>query len=64
MERVLRLLQPFEEYTKLMSKNNLSVSEVIPAVTVLKKIFRKDDGDNTAGGRTMRDELSASLERR
>ena len=64
MEKVIRLLQPFEEYTKLMSKNNSSVSEVIPAVTVLKKFLSKDDGDKTAGVRTMRDELGASLERR
>ena len=45
MEKVLRLLQPFEEYTKLMSKNNSCISEVIPAVTVLKKFLSRDDGE-------------------
>jgi hypothetical protein len=64
MEKVLRLLQPFEEYTKLMSKVNSSLSEVIPAVIVLRKFLSKDDGEKTAGVRTMCDELSASLERR
>ena len=56
MEKVLRLLQPFEEYTKLMSKVNSSLSEVIPAVTVLRKFLSKDDGEKTAGVRTMRNE--------
>ncbi len=64
MEKVLRLLQPFEEYTKLMSNNNSCISEVIPAITVLKKFLSRDDGEKTAGVRTMRDELSSALERR
>ena len=64
MEKVLRLLQPFEEYTKLVSKNNPCISEVIPAVTMLKKFLSRDDGEKTAGVRTMRDELSSALERR
>lgn len=64
MEKVLRLLQPFEEYTKLMSKNNSCISEVIPAVTVLKKFLSRDDEEKTAGVRTMRDDLSTSLEKR
>ncbi len=64
METILRLLQPFEEYTKLMSNNNSCISEVIPAVTVLQKFLSRDDGEKTAGVRTMRDELSSALERR
>ena len=36
---VLRLLEPFEEYTKLMSNDNSCISEVIPAITVLKKFL-------------------------
>lgn len=64
MEKVLRLLQPFEEYTKLMSNDNSCISEVIPAVTVLKKFLSRQDGEKTAGVRTMRDELSSALERR
>ena len=35
MENVIRLLQPFEEYTKLLSSNKGLVSVVIPAVAVL-----------------------------
>lgn len=64
MEKVLRLLQPFEEYTKLMSKNNSCISEVIPAITVLTKFLSRDDRENTAGVGTMRDELSSALETR
>lgn len=64
MEKVLRLLQPFAEYTKLMSKDNSCISEVIPAITVLKKFLSKDDGEKTAGVRTMRDELRTTLEKR
>jgi hypothetical protein len=60
MEKVLHLLQPVEEYTKLMSKNNSSVLQAIPAVTVLMKFLSKDDGDKTTGVCTMSNELSAS----
>ena len=63
MEKVLRLLQRFEEYTKLINNDNSCISEVIPAITVLKKFLGRDDGEKTAGVRTMRDELSSALER-
>ncbi len=47
-----------------MSINNLCISEVIPAVTVLQNFLSRDDGEKTAGVRTMHDELSSALERR
>jgi hypothetical protein len=57
MEKVIRLLQPFEEYTKLLSSNNAPVSVVIPAVAVLQHFLNKDDGEKSTGVRTMKQEF-------
>ncbi|XP_028408658.1 zinc finger BED domain-containing protein 4-like [Dendronephthya gigantea] len=57
MEKVIRLLQPFEEDTVLLSSNNAPISAVIPAVSVLKHFLAKDDGDKSTGVRTMKQEF-------
>ncbi len=61
MEKVIRLLQPFEEYTVLLSSNNAPISAVIPAVSVLKHFLAKDDGDKPTGVRTMKQEFHDSV---
>lgn len=47
-----------------MSANNSCISEVLPAVTVLKRYLSKDDGQKTSGVGTMRDELCCAIETR
>jgi hypothetical protein len=56
-EKVVCLLQPFEEFTKLLSSNNAPISAVIPTVSVLKHFLAKDDGDKSTGVRTMKKEF-------
>ena len=66
MENVICLLQPFEEYryTKLLSSNNAPISSVIPAVAVLQHFLNKDDGDKSAGVRTMKEEFHDAVKSR
>ncbi len=64
MENVIRLLQPFEEYTKLLSSNNAPISVVIPAVAVLQHYLNKDDGEKSAGVRTMKQEFHNAVKSR
>lgn len=61
MEKVVRLLQPFEEYTKLLSSNNAPISAVTPAVSVLKHFLAKDDGDKSTGVHTMKQEFHDAI---
>ncbi len=64
MENVIRLLQPFEEHTKLLSSNNAPISVVIPAVAVLQHYLNKDDGEKSAGVRTMKQEFHNAVKSR
>ena len=64
MENVIRLLQPFEEYTKLLSSNNAPVSVVIPAVAVLQHYVNKGDGEKSAGVCTMKQEFHNAVKSR
>ena len=49
MEKAIHLLQPFEEYTKLLSSNNAPISVVITAVAVLQHFLSKDGGEKICG---------------
>ena len=64
MEKVIHLLQPFEEYTKLLSSNNAPISVVIPAVAVLQHFLNKDDGEKSTGVRTMKQEFHDAVKSR
>ena len=61
MQRLLRVLQSFEECTKACSKPNSCISGVIPTVRVLQRFLEKDDGDLSSGVKTMRAELLKAL---
>lgn len=63
IETTLRLLQPFEEITKIISNTNSNLSEVIPTVSTLKRYLSKT-GPEFFGVGTMKDTLLKGLQTR
>ena len=60
IRKLIVLLKPIEEVTKMISTNSACISAVIPLVKFLKRMFNKHDDD--AGIRTMKSEKLTSLE--
>ena len=60
IRKLIALLKPIEEITKMISTNSACISAVIPLVKILKRMFNKHDDD--AGIRTMKSEMLTSLE--
>ena len=62
MEKVVKVLQPFEEATKLLSKSSASISQAIMIVTVIIKALSKTEDD--WGVRTTKRAMIKALEQR
>ena len=67
VQKLISLLKPIEEVTKMISTNSACISAVIPLVRILvgedfEKMLNKHDDD--AGIRTMKSEMLSSLESR
>lgn len=56
LEKMSIVLAPFEELTRKVSFSTASTADVIPAVTVLKRILAKE-GDADTGIKTMKKKL-------
>ena len=61
VQKLISLLQPIEELTKMISTNSACISAVIPLVRILEMLNKHDDD---AGIRTMKSEILSSLESR
>lgn len=57
------MLAPFEELTRQVSCSAASASEVIPAVTVLRRLLAKETEEDR-GIRTMKSTLLAAVNKR
>jgi hypothetical protein len=60
---VLALLKPLEEVTKMISREDCIISEVITNVSTLIKYYSKPDGSN-AGFKTLKKEFLSCMQRR
>ncbi|XP_072569011.1 zinc finger BED domain-containing protein 4-like [Paramormyrops kingsleyae] len=63
MEKTSIVLAPFEELTRKVSSSTASTADVIPAVTVLRRLLARE-GDEDTGIKTMKRTLLQALERR
>ncbi|XP_050959553.1 zinc finger BED domain-containing protein 4 [Labeo rohita] len=63
LEKTSIVLAPFEELTRKVSSATASTADVIPAVTVLKRILAKE-GDADTGIKTMKKTLLEAVNRR
>ena len=61
VQKLVSLLKPIEEVTKMISTNSACISAVIPLVRILERMLNKHDDDD-AGIRTMKSEMLTSLE--
>ena len=61
VQKLISLLKPIEEVTKMISTNSACISAVIPLVRILERLLNKHDDDD-AGIRTMKSEMLTSLE--
>ncbi|XP_065891626.1 zinc finger BED domain-containing protein 4-like [Dysidea avara] len=61
-KKIIAVLEPVEEITKMISKDSASISMLIPSVKILEKAFNKHDDDS--GIQTMKGEMLKSLETR
>ena len=61
VQKLVSLLKPIEEVTKMISTNSTCISAVIPLVRILERMLTKHDDDD-AGIRTMKSEMLTSLE--
>ncbi|KAG7479494.1 zinc finger BED domain-containing protein 4-like [Solea senegalensis] len=63
LEKTITVLAPFEELTRQISSSTSSAAEVIPSVTVLKRLLaRENEGDT--GIKTMKTILLEAVQRR
>ena len=62
MEKVVKVLEPFEEATKMLSKSSASISQAIVIVTVIIKALSKNEDD--WGVRTTKRAMVKALEER
>lgn len=63
LERAITVLAPFEELTRKVSSSTASAADVIPAVTVLKRLLSKE-GDADSGVKTMKSTLLQAVNNR
>ncbi|KAJ8404125.1 hypothetical protein AAFF_G00344750 [Aldrovandia affinis] len=63
LEKTITVLAPFEELTRQVSSSDASVSDVIPAVTVLQRLLAQET-DEDRGIRTMKNTLLAAVKKR
>ncbi|KAK0131747.1 Zinc finger BED domain-containing protein 4 [Merluccius polli] len=63
LEKTSVVLEPFEELTRKISSSTASTADVIPAITVLKRILSRE-GEADAGIRTMKKTLLDAVNRR
>ncbi|XP_065150533.1 zinc finger BED domain-containing protein 4-like [Paramisgurnus dabryanus] len=63
LEKTSIVLAPFEELTRKVSSSTASTADVIPAVTVLKRILAKE-GDADTGIKTMKKTLLQAVNKR
>ena len=62
MSNVIRVLQPFEELTKMASSDKESVSSIIPSVETMKSYLKKSGKDH--GIQTLKNSLLEAVEKR
>ncbi|XP_052393278.1 zinc finger BED domain-containing protein 4-like [Carassius gibelio] len=63
LEKIIIVLAPFEELTRQISSSTSSAAEVIPSVTVLKRLLaRENEGDT--GIKTMKTTLLEAVQKR
>ena len=62
IRKLVAVLEPVEEITKMISTDAASISVLIPLVKILQKTLNKHDDDS--GIQTMKTEMLTSLERR
>ncbi len=63
MEKMVTVLAPFEEITRAVSAQLATAADVIPTVTVLKRVLSREQ-DSDQGIRTMKNTLLEVLNRR
>ncbi|RXN29633.1 centrosomal protein of 112 kDa [Labeo rohita] len=63
LEKAVTVLAPFEEVTKQISSSTSSVAEVIPSVTVLKRLLARESQEDT-GIKTMKTTLLEAVKKR
>lgn len=63
LEKTSLMLEPFEELTRKVSSSTASSADVIPAVTVLKRILPRE-GEVDAGIKTMKKTLLEAVKKR
>ncbi|KAL6463619.1 hypothetical protein MHYP_G00280100 [Metynnis hypsauchen] len=63
LEKTAAVLAPFEELTRKVSSSTSSTADVIPSVTVLKRILAKEDGAD-AGIKTMKKTVLQAINKR
>lgn len=63
IENMLVLLQPFEELTREISYEKATAADVIPAITVLKRLLERSANTDRGVG-TAKTTLSEAMERR
>lgn len=63
LEKIITVLAPFEELTRQMSSSTSSAAEVIPSVTVLKRLLSRENEEDT-GIKTMKTTLLEAVQKR
>ncbi|CAM4568595.1 unnamed protein product [Leuciscus chuanchicus] len=65
LEKIITVLAPFEELTRQISSSTSSAAEVLPSVTVLKRLFaRENEGDTGADSiKHAKDALTLEVEK-
>ena len=63
LEKAITVLAPFEELTRQMSSSTSSAAEVIPSVTVLKRLLARENEEDT-GIKTMKKTLLEAVQKR
>ncbi|KAL0200887.1 hypothetical protein M9458_004074, partial [Cirrhinus mrigala] len=63
LEKTVTVLEPFEELTRKISSATSTAADVIPAVTVLKRLLAEENGTDS-GIKTMKSTLLQAVSRR
>ncbi|KAJ8381100.1 hypothetical protein SKAU_G00018780 [Synaphobranchus kaupii] len=63
MEKTVKVLAPFEELTRVVSAETATAADVIPAITVLKRVLSREHSTDQ-GIKTMKSTLLEAVERR
>nr|XP_023662660.1 zinc finger BED domain-containing protein 4-like [Paramormyrops kingsleyae] len=63
MNKTADVLSPFEELTRDVSRETATATDVIPAITVLRRVLSRE-GDDDQGIKTMKRTLLEAVEKR